>query len=88
MNLVSSYNIFELTENLGGLSRSATPASLGSRKSPTVDTAVQTNASKEKGTGNKKPHQNYQRNINQSQQRQDNLGVNQDYRYSNRVRIY
>lgn len=77
----------KLAENLGGLSRSATPASLSSRKSPTVDTAVQTNASKEKGIGSKKPHQNYQRNINQ-QQRQDIQGINMDYRYTNRVRNY
>uniref|UniRef100_A0A336K040 CSON011472 protein n=1 Tax=Culicoides sonorensis TaxID=179676 RepID=A0A336K040_CULSO len=72
-----------VTANEVNIEKTATPASLSSRKSETVDTAVQTNVSKEKGNTNKKPQQNYQRNNNQ-QQRQDNQGVNSDYRYNNR----
>lgn len=62
---------------------------MSSRKSPTVDMAVQTGASKDRVNRgietNKKSHMGYQRNVNQRQE--NNQGSYIDYRYINRVSV-
>lgn len=91
--LISTFYLviqFMFLDNItAGISRSITPISLSSRKSPTVDMAVQTGASKDRANkgleGNKKPHMGYQRNVYQRQE--NNQGSYIDYRYINRVSV-